>query len=132
MPCAAVLSPPGVAPALPGYFPDPSGTGVWVVGIRAERAEVSGAQVVAADQLELVIVRLVWTHGAVAGRLLPDGLAWPMALPVFWLAGPQVGVVFVSGLHMRVMPCRVLAHDYPPLLAVCGAGSDYLPGPTAL
>jgi hypothetical protein len=126
-----LLSPPGVAPALPGYFPDPSGTGVRVVGIRAERAEVSGAQVVAADQLELVIVRLVRTHGAVAGRL-PDRLAWPVALPVFWLAGPQVGVVFVSGLRMRVVPCRVLAHDYPPLLARCGAGSDYLPGPTAL
>jgi hypothetical protein len=77
-----LLSPPGVAPALLGYFPDPSGTGVRVGGIRAERAEVSGAQVVVADQLELVIVRLVRTHGAVAGRLA-DGLAWPVALPVF-------------------------------------------------
>jgi hypothetical protein len=126
-----VLSPSGVAPALLGYFPDPSGTGVRVGSIRAERAEVSGTQVVVADQLELVIVRLVRTHSAVAGRPA-DGLAWAVALPVFWLAGLHVGVVFVSGLRMRVMPCRVLAHDYPPLLAVCGAGSDYLPGPTAL
>jgi hypothetical protein len=76
------LSPPGVAPTLLGYFPDPSGTGVRVGGIRAKWAEVSGAQVVVADQLELVIVRLVRTHGAVAGRLA-DGLAWPVALPVF-------------------------------------------------
>jgi len=76
-----LLSPPGVAPVL-GYFSDPSGTGVRVGGIRAEWAEVSGAQVVVADQLELVIVRLVRTHGAVAGRLT-DGLAWPVALPVF-------------------------------------------------
>jgi hypothetical protein len=77
-----LLSPSGVAPALLGYFPDPSGTGVRVGGIRAEWAEVSGTQVVVADQLELVIVRLVRTHGAVAGRLA-DGLAWPVALLVF-------------------------------------------------
>jgi hypothetical protein len=69
-------------PALLSYFPDPSGICVRVGGIRAEWAEVSGAQVVVADQLELVIVRLVRTHGAVAGRLA-DGLAWPVALPVF-------------------------------------------------
>jgi hypothetical protein len=101
------------------------------VSIRAEWAEVSCAQIVVADQLEVVIVRLVRTYGAVAGWLAA-GLAWPVALPVFWLAGRYVDDVFVSGLRMRVMPCRVLAHDYPPLLAVCGANSDYLPGPTAL
>jgi len=101
------------------------------VSIRAEWAEVSCAQVVVADQLVVVIVRLVRTHGAVAGRLA-DGLAWPVALLVFWLAGPHVDDVFVSGLRMRVMPCRVLAHDYPPLLAVSGVSSDYLPDPTAL
>ena len=100
------------------------------MSIRAEWAEVSCAQVVVADQLEVGIVRLVRTYGAVAGRVA-DGLAWPVALPVFWLAGSHVGDIFVSGLRMRVMPCRVLAHDYPPLLAVCGAGSDYLPDPTA-
>jgi hypothetical protein len=77
-----VPSLPGVAPALLGYFPDPSGTRVRVVGVRAERAKVSGTQVVVAEQLELVIVRLVRTHVAVAGRLA-DGLAWPVALPVF-------------------------------------------------
>ena len=38
-----LLSPSGVAPALLGYLPDPSGTGVRVGSIRAERAEVSGA-----------------------------------------------------------------------------------------
>jgi hypothetical protein len=80
-----LLSPSGVAPALLGYLPDPSGTGVRVGGIRAKWAEVSGTQVVVADQLELVIVRLVRlvrTHGAVAGGLA-DGLEWPVALPVF-------------------------------------------------
>jgi hypothetical protein len=81
------------------------------VGIRPERAEVSGAQVVVADQLELVIVRLIWTDGAAAGWPA-DGLAWPLALPVFCLASPHIGVVFVSGLRMRVVPCRVLAHGY--------------------
>ncbi|MGA8467217.1 MAG: hypothetical protein WB688_23870, partial [Trebonia sp.] len=60
----------------------PSGTGVRVGSIRAERAEVSGTQVVVADQLELVIVRLIRAHGAVAGRLA-DGLAWAVGLPVF-------------------------------------------------
>ena len=59
--------------------PEPA-SGSW--SIRAERAEVSGAQVVVAEQLELVIVRLIRTHGAVAGRLA-DGLAWPVAMPVF-------------------------------------------------
>jgi hypothetical protein len=77
-----LLSPSGVAPVLLSYLPDPSGTGVRVGSIRAEWAEVSGTQVVVADQLELVIVRLVRTHGAVAGRLA-DGLAWAVALPVF-------------------------------------------------
>jgi hypothetical protein len=113
-----------------GYFPDPSGIGVRVGGIRAEGAEVSGAQVVVADHLELVLVRLVRTHAAIAGRLT-DGLAWPHALLVFWLAGPQADDFFVSGLRMRIMPCRALAHDFPPLPAVCRADSNYLPGPTA-
>jgi hypothetical protein len=51
----ARLPSPGVAPALPSYFPDPSGSGIRVGGIRAEGAEVSGAQVVIADQLELAL-----------------------------------------------------------------------------
>jgi hypothetical protein len=110
-----------------GYFPDPSGTGVRVVGIRAEGAKVSGAQVVVADQLELALVRLVRTGAAIAGRL-PDGLARPRTLPVCWLAGLRVGDVFFSGLRMLVMPWRVLAHDFPPLPTVCGADLEYLPG----
>jgi hypothetical protein len=120
-------------PALLGYFPDPSGTRVRVVGIRAKRAKVSGPQVVVAEQLELVIVRLVWpvrSHGAAVGRVA-DGLPWPVTLPVSWLASPHVGVVFVSGLRMRVMPRRVLAHDYLRCWP-SAAGSDYLPGPAAL
>src|ERR1700739_2422022 len=100
----------GWAGSLPfGYFPDPSGIGVRIGGIRAEGAEVSGTQVVVAVQLELVLVWLVRTPAAIAGRLT-DGLAWPRTLLVCWLAGPGVGDVFVSGLRMRVMPCRVLAH----------------------
>src|ERR1700751_2413410 len=123
------LLPTGVALAVPGYFPYPSGIGVRVGGIRAEGAEVSGAQVVVAVQLELVLVRLVRTHAASAGRLT-DGLAWPQTLLVCWLAGLRVSDVFVSGPRMRVMPCRVLAHGFPPLPAFCGADSDYLPGLT--
>lgn len=105
-------SSPGVAPALRGYFPYPSGTGVRVAGIRGGRAQVSGAQVVVADQLELALIRLVRTHAAVAGRPA-DGLAWPYALLVFWLSRLRVGDVFVSRPRIRVMPCRVLAHDFP-------------------
>jgi hypothetical protein len=114
------LPSPGVAPTLPGYFPDPSGTGVRVSEIPGGGPEVSRAEVVVADQFELALVRLVRTHAAIAGRLR-DGLAWPHALLVFRLAGLRVGHVFVSGLCMRVMPYGVLAHDFPPLPAVCRA-----------
>jgi hypothetical protein len=65
-------SSPGVAPALRGYFPYPSGTGVRVAGIRGGRAQVSGAQVVVADQLELTLAGfagLAGTHAGIAGRL---------------------------------------------------------------
>jgi hypothetical protein len=124
------LLPADVAPALPGYLPDPSGTRVRVVGIRGRGAEVSGAQVVVADQLKLALVRPVRTHAAVAGRLT-ERLARPHALFVSWLAAPRVRDVLVFGLRARVMPCRVLAHDFPPLPAVCGADSGYLPGPNA-
>jgi hypothetical protein len=45
------------------------------VSVRADGAEISGAQVIeAADQLELVEVQLIWTHAAVAGWL-SDGPA---------------------------------------------------------
>ncbi len=115
-------SSPGVAPALRGYFPYPSGTGVRVAGIRGGRAQVSGAQIIVADQLELALIRLVRTHAAVAG--LADGLAWPYALLVFWLSRLRVGDVFVSRPRIRVMPCRVLAHDFPKPSAVCGADLD--------
>ena len=44
--------------------------GVRVVGVRGDGAEISGTQVInAPDQLELVRVRLIWTHVAIAGRL---------------------------------------------------------------
>jgi hypothetical protein len=100
------------------------------MGIRGGGAEVSGAQVVVADQLELALVRPVRTHAAIAGRLT-DRLAWPHALLVFWLARLRVGDVIVFRPRMRVMPCRVLAHDFPPLLTVGKADLGYLPGPTA-
>jgi hypothetical protein len=36
------------------------------VSVRGDGAEISGAQVIdAADQLELVRVRLIWTHAAI-------------------------------------------------------------------
>jgi hypothetical protein len=94
---------PGIAPAPLGYFPDSPGTGVRVAGIRGGGAEVSGAQVVVADQLELALVWLVRTHASIAGRLT-DGLAWPHALLVLWLRRLRVGDIFVSRPRMRVAP----------------------------
>jgi len=96
--------------------------------MRAEWAKVAGPEVVVADQLELILLRLVRAH---ADGRLADGLAGLPALLVFWLAGRRVIDVFVPGPRLRVMPCRVLAHDDPPLPAVGRAGSGYLPGPTA-
>jgi hypothetical protein len=121
-------SSPGVAPALPGYFPYPSGTGVRVTGIRGGGAQVSGAQVVVADQLELAVVGLAGTRAAIAGRLT-DALVRPRALPALWLAGRQVVDVFVRGLRARVLPCRALARNFPPLPATGRADVGYLPGP---
>jgi hypothetical protein len=95
--------------------------------MRAEGAKVGGPEVVVADQLKLILLRLVQAH--TAGRLA-DGLAGLPALLVFRLAGRRVIDVFAPGPRMRVMPCRVLAHDDPPLPAVGRAGSRYLPGPT--
>jgi hypothetical protein len=106
-----------------GYFPDPAGTGVRVGGIRVGGAEVSGTQVVVADKLELALVWLVRAYAAIAGRLA-YGLARPHALLVFWLAGLRVGDVFVFGPRTRVMPCRVLAHGFPPLPTAYRADSD--------
>ena len=58
-----------------GLFPGPPRVGVRVVSMRGDGAEIIGAQVIdAADQLELVRVRLTWTHAAIAGRL-SDGPA---------------------------------------------------------
>jgi hypothetical protein len=48
--------------------------------MRAERAKVAGPEVVVADQLELILLRLVRAHAA--GRLA-DGLAGLPALLVF-------------------------------------------------
>ena len=59
----------------PGLFPGAARIGVRVVSVRGDGAEISGAQVIdAADQLELIRVRLTWTHAAIAGRL-SDGPA---------------------------------------------------------
>ena len=45
------------------------------MSVLGDGAEISGAQVIdAADQLELVQVRLIWTHAAIAGWL-SDGPA---------------------------------------------------------
>ena len=97
--------------------------------MRAEGAKVGGPEVVVADQLELILLRPV--RARAADSRLADGLAGLPALLVFWLAGPRVIDVFVPGPRTRVMPCRVLAHDDPPLPAVGRAGSGYLPGPAA-
>jgi len=62
-------------PSLQGLFPGLPRIGVRVVGVRGDGAEISGAQVIdAPDQLELIRVRLIWTHVAIAGRL-SDGPA---------------------------------------------------------
>jgi hypothetical protein len=50
---------------------------------------------------------------------------------VFCLAGPGLGDLCTFGLRMRFAPCRVLAHHFLRLPAVCKADPDYLPGPTA-
>jgi hypothetical protein len=96
--------------------------------MRAEGAKVGGPEVVVADQLELLLLRPVRAHAA---GWLAGGLTGLSALLVFWLAGHCVIDVFVPGPRMRVMPCRLLAHDDPPLPAVGRAGSGYLPGPAA-
>src|SRR6202044_2823467 len=119
-------SPSGVTrPKSRRYFPGPSGRGIRISGIRADGAEVSGAQVIVTDQLELVLFGFVRAHAAIAGRLTSG------AALGFGLAGPRVVEVFVAGLRMRVMPCSVLAHAFPPLPAVCEADLDYLPGTNA-
>jgi hypothetical protein len=97
------------------------------------RAEIDVAQVVVADQLELTLVGfvgLVGTHAATADRLT-DGLVRPHALLALWLASLQVVDVFVPGLRTLVMPCRALAHNFPPLPTMGRADMGYLPGPTA-
>jgi len=106
--------------ALRGYFPDPAGTGVRVGEIRGGGAEVSDAQVVIADQLELALVRLVRVHAAIVAWLARGLVCPPRAhgLLSLWLAGLRAGDVVVPGLRMRVMPRRVLAHGFPPLPAV--------------
>ena len=51
----------------PGLFPGLPRIGVRVVGVRGDGAEINGAQVIdAPDQLELIRVRLIWTHVAIA------------------------------------------------------------------
>jgi hypothetical protein len=65
---------PGDAPWLPDYFPYPARASVRVREIRGGGAQVGGAEVIVADQLELTLVRLVRNHAAIAGRLT-DGLA---------------------------------------------------------
>jgi hypothetical protein len=75
--------------------------------MRAKGSEVGGPEVVVAGQLELVL-RPVRTYAA-DGRLT-GGLTGVHALLVVRLAGPGVIGVFVPGLRMRVLPCRVLAH----------------------
>lgn len=96
--------------------------------MRAERAEVGGSEVVVADQLELVILRLVRPHAA-TGRLTGTLTGRP-GMSARWRPLLRVSNDFISGLRVRAMSCRVLAHDDPPLPAVCRAGAVYLPAPT--
>ena len=73
--CALFVPYSGIAPSPRGLFPGLPRIGVRVVGVRGDGAEISGAQVIdAPDQLELIRVRLIWTHVAIAGRL-SDGPA---------------------------------------------------------
>src|SRR5580692_5318315 len=111
-------SSPGAAPAVGGYLPHPSGTGVRVAGTRGGRAEVGRAQVVVADQPELALVGLVRIHAPIAGRLA-DGPAQVRARPAFGRSclRERDVLVFIFGPHVLVMPGRVLAHDFPPLPA---------------
>src|SRR5690349_6909457 len=67
----------GIASSPQGLFPGLSRIGVRVVGVRGDGAEISGAQVIdAPERLELIRVRLIRTHVAIAGRL-SDGAAQP-------------------------------------------------------
>jgi hypothetical protein len=115
-----------------GYLPDPSGVGVRIGGFWGGGTEVSGAQVVIADQLDLAVVRGVRARAVIVARLAnllagrPRAHGWPSPR----LAGRWGGVVFVSGPRMRVMPCRVLAHGFLPPPAL-GADEEYLSGTTA-
>jgi hypothetical protein len=58
----------------PGLFPWPPRIGVRVVSVRGDGAEISGAQVIdAADQFELVRVRLIRAHAAIRTHAAIDG-----------------------------------------------------------
>ena len=87
----------GIAPSLQGLFPGLPRIGVRVVGVRGDGAEISGAQVIdAPDQLELIRVRLIWTHVLIA-CWPSDGPPQPHDLLVFCLAGPGLGDVCIFG-----------------------------------
>jgi hypothetical protein len=130
--CCPVPRPPG------GLLPGATRTAVGVGYVRADGAEVSGAQVVIADELELVLIRFVRAHATIVTRLadspaLAGALMCPLrgqGLPSLRLASLRVGVFFFPGPRMRVMPGRVLAHDFLPLPAV-SADAEYLSGTTA-
>ena len=127
--CALFVPYSGIAPSLQGLFPGLPRIGVRVVGVRGDGAEISGAQVIdAPDQLELIRVRLIWTHVAIAwsshgprsrttclcsawrvrGSVTSasSGFACGSRLAVFWL------IISSAAGYLR-------------------ADVDYLPGPTA-
>jgi hypothetical protein len=105
-----------------GYFPDPSGVGVGVDGTRGKGTKVGDAQVVIADEVELVLVaRLIpadagvvspcrWADGP--GRPVPVHFL-PLSSHVSWRAGRTAGVSVVLGFRMRVTLVRMLAHGLP-------------------
>lgn len=100
--------------------------------MRGGGAEVNVAEVIVADEPELALAGLAGLAGSrvvIVG--LVTGLLVPHALPVAWLASLQVVRVFVPGVRTRVMPCRALVHNFPPLPAMGRAGMGYLPGPAA-
>jgi hypothetical protein len=104
----------------PGHFPDPTRVGVRVDGTRGEGAKVGDAQVVIADEVELVlIVRLIPSDaGTVTWRRRAGG-PWrpvpvqcpPLSSHASWRADRAAGVVV--GLRVRVTLLRVLAHGLP-------------------
>jgi hypothetical protein len=111
----------------PGHFPDPSGTGVRVDGTRGDGAQVGDAQVIIADEVEIVLMaRLIPGDAGIVPRSRRGAGPWrpvpvqrvPLSGHVSWCAGRTAGIAVVRWLSMRVTLLRALAHDLAPPLSV--------------